>query len=380
MVAGGINSRGQDLPTDKSAAQLLAKSSLAQTNRNNAILADPQEEARAAALLRDYRGDLVFVNGKLAVASGFIAQYKSRKFFITSAHVLAGNGLLSLEMLDRTPIQVQSAATLAAMGHDLIAVPATAAGKGIPTEENVDTDIEVGDPVVVFGNSQGAGVVNPLVGKVVGIGPRTVEVSAQFEPGNSGGPIIQLRSGKVIGVATYYSSIEKLSGEQATRRFGYRLDTVAAWQHIDLKRFQYESDVLNAVHDMTAQLADALEDVDQEASEGASRTVGVDGYHISVPHTLQRHEYGSPWIRSAVETYLNAVHGQAGNSEQAAATLFDSLSLASQNNLTAAMPILTYDFFQHGDTDSLENEKQMREEIFHQLDKRLQARTYRSVL
>ena len=48
-----------------------------------------KDEDRSAALLRKYRGDLVFVAGKSANASGFIAQYKNRKFFITNAHVLA---------------------------------------------------------------------------------------------------------------------------------------------------------------------------------------------------------------------------------------------------------------------------------------------------
>ena len=374
--------RGQDLATDNTVGRLLAKTSPAQTNQPSAESANPQDEARAAALLREYRGDLVFVSGKAAVASGFLAQYKGRKFFITSAHVLAGNGSLSLEMLDRTPIQVQSDAAFVALGHDLLAVPASAAGKGIPPVENVDADVVMGNPVVVFGNAQGAGVVNPLVGKVVGLGPRTVEVSAQCEPGNSGGPIIQLRTGKVIGVVTYAYSAEKLSGEQAARRFGYRLDTVAAWQRIDFKRFQYESDVLNAVHDLTSQLADAIEDVNQESSDVASRTLEVDGHHVVVPQTPQRHEYRSPWIRNAVETYLNAVHGNAGEADQAAATLFDSLSQASQTNFRAAMPLLTYDFFQHGDAEmqgwspaepnSLDNERQAREELFRQLDTRLQ--------
>lgn len=161
----------------------------------------------------------------------------------------------------------------------------------------------------------------------------------------------------------------------------YRLDTVAARQHIDFTRFQYESDVLNAVHDLTAQLAHALEDVNQELTGGASRTIEVDGHHMVVSQTPRQHEYVSPWIRSAVANYLNAVHGKAGNSNPAAAALFESLSLASQNNLTAARPLLTYDFFQRGDAEiqgwspaepnGLENEKQAREELFRQLDHRL---------
>ena len=86
-------------------------------------------------------------------------------------------------------------------------------------------------------------------------------MDALIEPGNSGGPIIHLRSGKVIGVATYATCSDKLSGEKAARRFGYRLDTVALWQHIDYKQFQHQkSTCWTAVHGLTfVQLRNAVE-------------------------------------------------------------------------------------------------------------------------
>jgi hypothetical protein len=284
-----------------------------------------------------------------------------------------------LELLDRTPLQLQTNGAIAAVGHDLIAILVSAGGDGIPTIDSVDADVSVGDDVVAFGNALAGGVINPLLGKVVGLGPRTIEVNAQFEPGNSGGPIIHLRSGKVIGVATYATRHGKLSGEKSTRRFAYRLDTVAAWQLLDYKRFQYEYDVLNAVHKLTIQLADAIEDATQELPDPVATAVGK--RRVVFTQLVRRHEYESPLIREAVETYLKALMDGKGSGDLAAATLVNSLNLASQNNLTAAAPLLTYDYFQHGDAEApgwspleangFENERRAREEMMGALVEQL---------
>ena len=121
LFMGGINSFGQEKTATNSVIPAMAKSNPAQTNRS---IQQPgeQNEDRAAALLRDYRGDLVFVKGKAGIGSGFIAQYKKHKYFITNAHVLAGNAGTSLELLDRTPLQLQTNGAIAAVGHDLIAI------------------------------------------------------------------------------------------------------------------------------------------------------------------------------------------------------------------------------------------------------------------
>jgi len=382
LLFGGISALGQGKLTGTNAVATIVKSSALQTNQDDIQQPGEKDEDRSAALLRKYRGDLVFVAGKSANASGFIAQYKNRKFFITNAHVLAGNGALSLEALDRSPLQVQSDSAMAAVGHDLIAIPVVAGGNGIRTIEKVDTEVAVGDAVVVFGNALAGGVVNPLLGKVVGLGPRIIEVDSQIEPGSSGGPIIHLHSGKVIGVATYATREEKLSGDKSPRRFGYRLDTVTLWQHIDYKQFQYQNDVLTAVHNLTIQLGNAAEDVTQELPDPVPSAVV--GRRVIFTQTIPRHEYESPLIRSAVETYLDKIANSQGNHDEAAANLVDSLNAASQNNLDAAAPTLTYDFFQHGDgeipgwspaeANGYENERKVREEIMRELVEHLKSK------
>ncbi len=107
----------------------------------------------------------------------------------------------------------------------------------------VDENAAIGDEVVVLGNAEGAGVINTINGKIVGIGPNLVEVDAPFQPGNSGSPIVHLKTGKVVGVATYLtirkfdSATKEPVKVPIVRRFGYRLDSVKIWQPVSWQSF-----------------------------------------------------------------------------------------------------------------------------------------------
>src|SRR6185436_6708796 len=89
------------------------------------------------------------------------------------------------------------------------------------------------------------GVVKPVLGRVLGVGPNLVEVSAEFMPGNSGSPIIHLKSGKVVGIASYASvkAFEAGAGRIAVevRRFGYRIDSVQSWQPVNWQLYHSEA-------------------------------------------------------------------------------------------------------------------------------------------
>ena len=95
--------------------------------------------------------------------------------------------------------------------------------------------LNIGDEVVVVGNSEGAGVIREIPGRVIGIGPDRIEVDAQFVSGNSGSPILLKSTGRVIGIATFMQIPRGGAGTNSplslneVRRFGYRLDTVAKW-------------------------------------------------------------------------------------------------------------------------------------------------------
>jgi len=100
-------------------------------------------------------------------------------------------------------------------------------------------------------------VATQTTGNIKGVGPSLIEVDANFQPGNSGSPIMNLRTNEVIGVATY-SATRRVEVEEPSARanagaapksdtvekrwFGYRLDSVSKWEAIDLARLNVQAD------------------------------------------------------------------------------------------------------------------------------------------
>ena len=75
----------------------------------------------------------------------------------------------------------------------------------IKTKEEIPTR---GDHALVMGNSDGAGVVTELQGRVLAVGPNEVEVDAALVSENSGSPLFTTNF-NVIGIATYIKKKEE---------------------------------------------------------------------------------------------------------------------------------------------------------------------------
>jgi hypothetical protein len=153
----------------------------------------------------------------------------------------------------------------AAAAHDLIAYDAPDAVSSLDSTIDFGQTVLVGDEVVVLGNTEGARVIKPLLGRVLAIGPDLVEISSEFLPGNSGSPIVHLKSNKVIGVATYaiIRKVNSLTGtnEPSVRRFGYRLDSVQSWQPVNWPIYQAEAFAAKRVSDFSSAIIDLLVDL-----------------------------------------------------------------------------------------------------------------------
>ncbi len=138
---------------------------------------------------------VVIVCGDKA-GSGFIVRDGGRPYLFTNAHVVR-KGAVIAHRLDGTRLKLGPRDD--AVGRDMVrfaleeSAPAFDLAAGVP---------DIGDPVVVLGNSDGRGVVTEIRGKVIGVGPREIEVDAAFVIGNSGSPVLD-RNGRVIGIATY---------------------------------------------------------------------------------------------------------------------------------------------------------------------------------
>ena len=138
---------------------------------------------------------VVIVCGEKA-GSGFVVRDGGRPYLFTNTHVVRSGAVMAYR-LDGTRLALGPRDD--AVGRDMTRfalagdVPAFDLAAGVP---------DIGDPVVVLGNSDGRGVVTEIRGKVIGVGPREIEVDAAFVVGNSGSPVLD-RNGRVIGIATY---------------------------------------------------------------------------------------------------------------------------------------------------------------------------------
>ncbi len=173
--------------------------------------ADPLE------LIKKYRDSLVFVTGSEGAGSGFIADMAGKTYLITNAHVAAGVRAATFKTLQGTPVKVGAASV--AVGHDIFAMQVAPNAAPFEILRDVENNASIGDEVVVLGNAEGGGVINNIGGRIVGLGPNLVEIDAPFLPGNSGSPIIHLRTSKVVGVATYLT-IRKYNSAASRERAG----------------------------------------------------------------------------------------------------------------------------------------------------------------
>lgn len=108
----------------------------------------------------------------------------------------------------------------------------------------------IGDSIAVFGNSQGQGSITRLDGKVLGVGPDTIEVDAKFVQGNSGSPILNPH-GNAVGIATYCTLNSSAQDWVASgtrfgnvRRFGVRLQENMNWVGVNPIEFYNQSNLI----------------------------------------------------------------------------------------------------------------------------------------
>lgn len=175
---------------------------------------------------------MVIVDGEEGRGSGFVVKMGDKTFLVTNSHVVRGNRNVKFKNLRNA--ELTTGPLEIADQVDAVRAQVSGVAEVLELEPKIEK-IKIGDEVVVAGNSEGAGVVREIPGKVVGIGPDRIEVDAEFVPGNSGSPILLKSTGKVIGIATYVFVPRGRTGTKSpfslneVRRFGYRLDTVGKW-------------------------------------------------------------------------------------------------------------------------------------------------------
>ena len=324
-----------------------------------APITDPA--AAASAFVSEHSYSLVFVEdkGTGGAGSGFVCSFRGKPALFTNIHVVAGMRAPQFTRLDKSNVSTVGAPA-SAVGHDILHYTLSA-GTLTPkliVAERLEGIAAIGDDVFVLGNSEGARVITPLSGKIVGIGPELVEVTAEFVPGNSGSPIIHAKSGTVIGIATYLRIRDKKwlsegNAEAKIRRFGYRLDSVKNWQPVDWAGFAKDRAELEKIKGLTSDLAELLRDL-------------KDG-------VIQNSAHGNPAIAPHVRTFVDKVGGRARanptDRRDAATNLFKFMRSVSQQDITAATARIRYDYFQR----ALAEEKVIRTQFTEVFDEIVKA-------
>jgi hypothetical protein len=232
-----------------------------------------------------------------------------------------------------------------------------AAGHPLVATENLEQDVRIGDDVAVLGNSEGSRVIAPLMGKLLGIGPDRIEVSAEFVPGNSGSPIIHVKTGKVIGIATYLQKrrFAELTNSrtQTVRRFGYRLDSIKTWQPLVWNTFQEEHAELTKVETLTNDIARLIDDLTNDKRfhpEAHTNPVLVRPVQ-ELGRAFQKHNLSAPDRQRALQSFLASIRS------------------ATQADVRQAKERWRYDFFRR----SLEEQTAIREQFYQAFDQMMKA-------
>ena len=213
--------------------------------------------------------------------SGFFFQWNNQDVLVTNNHVILE--LPDVRILDINGQEYKYDTIYASPDRDLAVIPLDRtnlyAMPALQLHNHPDL-LPLNTPVTAYGNSLGDGVIVRANGKLLGIGPEVIEVDATFVSGNSGGPILDDKSGRVLGVATYCrilkstkdsaigSRFEATRYNPKIRRFATRIDNIKleSFEKLDLaqiKQDQIAIKELNSVFDKINQIFDAPESVRQ---------------------------------------------------------------------------------------------------------------------
>lgn len=203
----------------------------------NQIQTEKEESKHLEGPIRDLynrvKRYLVVVKSDKGIGSGFLAKDQGGVYFYTNEHVVRGSNKPKVLGIDGEEISLGDFEL--AKGMDLVRFVVKDRVDALEVNHQ-GTDLNM--PVTVFGNSDGVGVVTAQSGKILGIGPSMIEVSAEFVQGNSGSPVLTM-DGQVVGIATFAIDatekenwVKKDTRFNGVRRFALRIDNVN-WKKMD---------------------------------------------------------------------------------------------------------------------------------------------------
>jgi len=235
-------------------------SSPSSDSTNSSSVAVPVPEAG------DIAKAVVLIKGDIAQGTGFLTKTADGPVIITNLHVIAGNP--NIKILTAGGEQIIPLSLKGASDRDIAMFSIQDNHYSyLELASNVDGTAVVGDPTLIPGDSEGGEVTLKTNGKLVAVGPQRIEFDNPIYHGNSGGPVYDSNSHKVIGVVVGASQmkptneVDKDSFANANsaikgpmRYFGLRVDTVPSWEPYSLEQLERESLFLKDFHEQSRAL------------------------------------------------------------------------------------------------------------------------------
>ena len=224
------------------------------------------------------KSSVVLIQTDLGLGSGFV--YDEKGHIITNYHVIEDAGTIQVTFLDGS---ITSADIIGTDPYsDLAIIRVDSQDVTLePVVLGVSSDLSVGEPVAAMGNPFGlsdtltVGIVSALERTMEAAGNYVIidiiQIDAAVNPGNSGGPLVNIK-GQVVGVNT---AIQSETGSFAGIGFAVPSDTVK--REIDdlIETGTYEHPWLGvSALDVTLTIADAI---DLENPQGVLVIEIVDG-------------------------------------------------------------------------------------------------------
>ena len=214
-------------------------------------------------LSEDQAHAVVVIKGDEAEGTGFLVRTADGPAVVTNLHVISANP--NVKILSTTGAEIKVLSLKGASDRDLAMFMIQDDHYSyLDLATDIKDTVQAGDEVITPGNSEGGEVVLNTKGQVLGIGPQEIEFDNPIYHGNSGGPVIHTKSGKVLAVVTQARKVDtsdaldkasfanKNSAITGTMRyFGLRLDTVPQWEAYDWNRYLNETTFLKNFHDQS---------------------------------------------------------------------------------------------------------------------------------
>lgn len=192
---------------------------------------------------------VLIIEGDISVGTGFIGATNGKKYVYTAAHVFSGNSKLSIRDTNGTSFK-KFGDLETAEGADLVRMEILDEVKEALEFRPPEPPLLINTQIAALGNGGGTGVVSVEKGSIKGTGADTLEVDAGIIQGNSGGPVVEIETGKVVGLATHLSSARKDMWSEGTRqanvrRFACRLNKEWTWKRMNIGTFLADGKALD---------------------------------------------------------------------------------------------------------------------------------------